>query len=100
MNLHLALKTIWTVETDAGPLRLRLKHFKPKQKKNPKGFTASSIFIYTQKPVLHASVEREREKKEEVVSIVLHQLLGLTALNRSIMQTHSKVFIFGAHHKT
>lgn len=26
MNLHLALKTIWTVETDAGPLRLTLKH--------------------------------------------------------------------------
>lgn len=60
MNLHLALKTIWTVETDAGPLRLRLKHFKPKKK--TKGFTASSIFTYTQKTVLHASEERGKKR--------------------------------------
>lgn len=53
MNLHLALRTIWTVETDAGPLRLRLKHFRPK---TPRMVSpASSIFVYTQEPVLHAS---------------------------------------------
>lgn len=93
MNLHLALKTIWTVETDAGPLRLRLKHFKPKKNK-PKRFHRL-VYIYLHTKTSFTRQRGEREKKEEVV-----QLLGLTALNRSIMQTHSKVFIFGAHHKT
>lgn len=75
MNLHLALKTIWTVETDAGPLRLRLKHFKPKQKK-PQKVSPPRLYLSTHKDQFYTPAWREGEKKKEVV-IVLHQLLGL-----------------------
>lgn len=59
MNLHLALKTIWTVKTDAGPLRLRLKHFKPKK---PKRFhRLVYIYLHTKMP-FYTPAKSEKKK--------------------------------------
>lgn len=62
MNLHLALKTIWTVETDAGPLRLRLKHFKPKKKK-PQKVSPPRLYVSTHKNQFHTPAKREKRSR-------------------------------------
>lgn len=57
MNLHLALKTIWNVETDAGLRRLRLKHFKPKKTKL---FVLSCLPLSTHKHKLYTPANNEK----------------------------------------